>query len=156
MAGPEPRLRASVLSAEVPARSGESTQASRAGVVVGLALAVTGAVLTFFPLGVAAALGRPSSTQGELINLRATWGGGTLGTGAFVAAVSARGALRPWGTTIPIVLLCFMAGVGAARAVGFVLDGGPDALQWFWLVAEVVIVVACAAVLVRRRRASTE
>ncbi|MSP62017.1 MAG: hypothetical protein EXR72_17135 [Myxococcales bacterium] len=48
-----------------------------------------------------------------------------------------------------------MAGIGIARAIGFGLDGQPDALQWMWLAAEAAIVVGCAIALrvIHRRRA---
>lgn len=111
-----------------------------ARVVVGLALAAFGLILVFLPLQVAAVLNRPPQTSPEVINLRASWGGTLLGLGAFVAWLEAA---RPWKRFVLGLLMWTMAGIGLARLVGFVLDGGPNALQWLWLGAEIVIAAAC-------------
>lgn len=117
--------------------------------VVGLLLAAFGLVLVFSPLRVAEVLHRPPTSQPAMINLRASWGGAVLGLGAFLAWLPA---LRPWSRTLLGLLGWAMAGVGLARAIGFVLDGGPDGRQWVWLVAEAVIAASCAIVLRRARR----
>src|SRR5690348_4341902 len=96
------------------------------------------------PLSVAALLGRPHATSPQMINLRATWGGTVLGLGAFIAWVDA---LRPYKRSVLGLLMWAMAAIGLARATGFVLDGGPDTLQWVWLVAEIVIAAGCAVAL---------
>jgi hypothetical protein len=119
--------------------------------LVGLALAAAGVAMIFSPMVVANALGRPHGTQPELINLRATWGGTVLGLGAFVAWLPAGAARRVW---IAGLIGWAMAGIGVGRAAGFVLDGGPDTLQWVWLVAEMVIAAACYAVVTRAQRQS--
>ena len=115
----------------------------------GLLLAGLGLFLAFSPLTVAAALGLPHDTSSQAINLRATWGGSMLGLGAFVLWL--RG-LRPMRRALLGLLLWFMAGVGLARAVGLVLDGSPDRLQWVWMGAEVLIATACALALRRPGR----
>lgn len=115
----------------------------------GALVTTVGAVLVFTPMLVADTLHRPTDTHSQLINLRATWGGTLAGLGVFVLV---RGELRPWSATWATLLLCTMAGIGLARAIGFVLDGQPDTLQWVWLVAEIVLVAASAAYLQRRRR----
>ncbi|MBL8742787.1 MAG: DUF4345 family protein [Myxococcales bacterium] len=122
----------------------------RLRVLSGLCIAAAGVFLIFSPMLVASALGRPHGTQPELINLRATWGGAVLGVGGFLAWL-------PSGA-IPRVLIAgllgwAMAGIAIARAIGFVLDGGPDTLQWVWLLAEIVIAIACFAVVRRSRGA---
>jgi hypothetical protein len=42
-----------------------------------------------------------------------------------------------------------MVGIGAARLVGLALDGRPDARQWTWIIAEVLIAAACGVALAR-------
>lgn len=117
-------------------------------IALGALVTVAGVVLVFSPMLIADTFHRPTDTHSQLINLRATWGGTLMGLGLFILA---RNQLRPWAVTVATLLLCAMAGIGAARAVGFVLDGQPDTLQWVWLVAEIVLVVASGAYLVRRR-----
>jgi hypothetical protein len=119
---------------------------ARIRLVLGLALAAFGLVMIFSPLEVAEVLKRPPTTKPAMINLRASWGGTVLGLGCFLAWLPA---LRPWGRTLVGLLGWVMAGVGFARLVGFVLDGGPDGKQWVWLIAEILIAAACA-IIVRR------
>ena len=119
-----------------------------AQLLAGVAIVALGVWMVASPLVVAEALGRPSRAASQVINLRASWGGTLLGIGAFVAWLPA---LRPWRRSLVGLLGWVMAGIGVARAVGFVVDGGPDTLQWVWLVAEVVIAAGCAAFLWRHR-----
>jgi hypothetical protein len=108
---------------------------------IGLAMVAAGVVMAFSPIAVGDALGQPHDKPTQMINLRASWGGTVLGLGAFVAWLPA---LRPWQRTIIGLLMWAMVGIGAARLLGFALDGHPDTRQWIWITAEVVIVVACA------------
>jgi hypothetical protein len=117
--------------------------------VVGLALAAFGAYLSLFPLVTAEALSRPAGEPTQLINLRASFGGTLLGLGLFLAWLPAT---RPWKRTITGLLMWSMAGIGAARLLGFALDGSPDSRQWIWLIAEVLIVATCAVLLRRWAR----
>jgi len=110
---------------------------------LGLVLVAAGAYMIFSPLVVAEVYSRPHETSSQMINLRAS-GGTVVGIGAFIAWLPA---LRPWLRAGLGLLLCSMAGIGLARAIGFVLDGRPDGLQWVWMIAEVTIVVVCALVL---------
>lgn len=112
--------------------------------VIGLALVALGAYLALAPLTVARALDRPATTTSQLINLRASWGGTLAGLGGFVAWLPA---LRPWRRTLAGLTLWSMAGVGAARLLGFALDGGPDPRQWLWITAEVALVIGAALAL---------
>jgi Domain of unknown function (DUF4345) len=102
------------------------------------------------PAQVGEALGRVATTPSEAINLRASWGGTLLGIGAAIgwARTETRGRL------VLSLLMWIMVGIGSARALGFVLDGSPDRLQWVWLAAEIVIAVVCAWLL-RRPHAAT-
>ena len=113
---------------------------------LGLSLIAVGVWLVLSPLGVADALGRPHDTASKIINLRATFGGTVVGLGAFLAWLPA---ITPWRRTLLGLLLWSMAGIGVARALGFVLDGHPDALQWAWLSAEALIVAGCVVALRR-------
>jgi hypothetical protein len=110
-------------------------------IVLGLVILVAGAYLVLAPRVVADALGLPYETSTQKINMRASWGGVVVGLGAFVAWLQA---LRPWSRAVTGLLLCAMAGIGVARAIGFVLDGNPDGKQWLWLGLEAVLVVVCA------------
>ena len=122
----------------------------RVRILVGLALAALGLVMIFSPLDVAEILNRPPASKPAMINLRASWGGPVLAFGAFLVWLPA---LRPPGRLVLGLLGWTMAGVGLARLIGFVLDGGPDGKQWVWLTAEILIAVMCAVVL-RRGRAT--
>jgi hypothetical protein len=115
--------------------------------VCGALLLIAGVALISSPEWVRTTFQRPAATVGERINLRATFGGVVLGLGAFTLHC---GALRPRGVVLAKLLLWVMAGVGAARVVGFVLDGSPDTAQVVWIVAEVLLVAASAGYLVRR------
>ena len=117
--------------------------------VLGLAVAAFGAYLSLFPLVTAEALDRPHGEPTQLINLRASFGGTLLGLGAFIAWLPA---MKPYKRTLLGILMWAMAGIGAARLLGFVLDGSPDGRQWIWLVAEVLIVITCAILLRRMQR----
>jgi hypothetical protein len=110
----------------------------------GLALVAVAVYLVLSPVVVADALDKPHDTPTRMINLRASWGGTLAGLGAFVAWLPA---LRPWWRTIVGLVMWSMAGIGAARLVGFALDGSPDARQAIWISAEVALVIAGAAVL---------
>jgi hypothetical protein len=119
-------------------------------IVLGIAIAAFGAYLSVFPLVTAEALSRPHDEPTQLINLRASFGGTLLGLGLFVAWLPG---MKPWKRTIVGILMWSMAGIGAARLLGFALDGSPDGRQWIWLIAEVLIVATCAILL--RRGAKT-
>lgn len=118
-------------------------------IILGLAVAGFGVVMICTPLEVAEVLHRPPTSQPAMINLRASWGGTVLGLGGFIAWLPA---LRPWARTGLGLLGWVMAGVGAARAVGFIVDGGPDFRQWIWLIGEIAIAATCAVLLRGRRR----
>ncbi len=113
-------------------------------IIAGLALVAFGGFLAMSPVWVATALDRPHETSSQMINLRASWGGAVIGIGAFLAWLPG---LRPWSRTLVGLLMWAMAGVGVARAIGFVLDGDPDTRQFIWITAEAAIVIGGAIVL---------
>jgi hypothetical protein len=114
---------------------------------LGVVLVAAGAALVFSPLAVADVLGRPHETSSQMINLRATWGGSVTGVGLFAGWLPG---WRPRLRALLGFLGALMAGIGAARAVGFAVDGHPNALQWVWMVAEIAIVTGCVWALRRR------
>ena len=126
-----------------------SSAAVRVG--LGLAIVVGGVALVFSPEWVRDTLARPAETIAERINLRATFGGAVVGLGAWVAHASG---FSPWKTFLAKGVLWLMVGVGAARTVGFALDGKPDTMQWVWLSAEIILAVGAGLFL--RRRAVSE
>ena len=97
------------------------------------------------PAEVGELLGRPAKSSSETINLRATWGGALLGVGLAIGWARHETRAR----RIVSWVMWLMVGIGLARAVGFVLDGDPDRLQWIWIVAEVLIASGCAGWLLR-------
>jgi hypothetical protein len=115
--------------------------------IVGLVIVVGASLLVMSPLTVADLLDRPHDTPQRMINLRASWGGTLAGIGAFVAWVPG---FTPWWRAAVGLLMWTMAGIGAARLVGFALDGSPDTRQYIWITAEVALVLVCAIVLLRR------
>jgi len=123
-----------------------STTARVPRIVAGLAIAGLGIALAFMPLMVAGALSRPHETSSQMINLRASWGGTLLGLGLFVAWLES---LRPIRRMLIGLVMWSMVGIAAARLLGFVLDGGPDAAQWVWLILEIIL-VAVGAFALRR------
>lgn len=117
--------------------------------LVGATMVLVGVALALSPHAVADALGRPAHTTSQLINLRASWGGTLAGVGAFVAWLPA---LRPWWRAAVGLLAWSMAGIGAARLLGFALDGAPDGRQLVWITAEVLLAAGGAIALARWRR----
>jgi len=115
--------------------------------IVGLIIIAAAAYLVFAPVTVANVLGKPHDTPTRMINLRASWGGTLAGIGAFVLWAPG---FSPWWRALVGLLMWTMAGIGAARLVGFALDGSPDGRQYVWICAEIVIALGCAIVLWRR------
>ena len=118
-------------------------------VLAGALLIFAGLVLAIEPRLARDALGRHPVTPSDWMNLRASFGGTLLGLGAALAWLPS---VRPWRRAGLGLLGWAMAGIGAARLLGFFLDGSPDVRQWVWLIAEGLIVVLCV-VLLRRGRA---
>lgn len=120
--------------------------------LVGALLIAFGVFLAVSPLTTASVLARPHETASQMINLRASFGGPLLGIGAFVIWVRA---LRPYRRAIIGLIGWSMAGIAAARGLGFALDGSPDGRQWLWMSLEVAMALGAVAGLrfvARRRR----
>jgi hypothetical protein len=101
-------------------------------------LVAAGITLALSPVFVADTLGLPHDTPTRMINLRASWGGTLAGFGAFVAWLPA---LRPLLRALVGLLGLTMTGIGAARLLGFVVDGSPDGRQIVWISAEIALAV---------------
>ena len=125
---------------------------SKARALVALLVVLVAVGAIFSPQQVAELLDRPSSTLGERINLRATWGGLLLGVGLAIAFASTASV----GRAVISLVLWILVGGGAARAVGFALDGIPGALQWVWLAVEVAIAMLCVWILRRKPRPAAD
>ena len=117
-------------------------------VALGILIVAVGGYLALVPEVVRDLLGRRPASSSDWINLRASFGGTLVGLGAFLVWWPAP---RPWLRSLLGLLLCAMAGIGIARAIGFVVDGNPDARQLVWIIGEAAIVIVCAALLRRRR-----
>jgi hypothetical protein len=111
-------------------------------IVVGLLVVCFGVYLALTPeRAIEWFGGKLPKTSSDVINLRATYGGTSIGIGAFVAWVPA---LRPWLRSVLGLLGFVMAGIGAARLLGFAVDGNPDGRQAIWIIAEVILAVGSA------------
>ena len=119
-------------------------------IAIGLAITAVGVVLAFMPHQVGEFLGRPTTTNLEIIEARVSVGGLLTGIGLSIAAIRS---LRPRLVAFATLALWMMVGFGGVRILGFVVDGDPDGKQWFWLAVEAVIFVVAAWYL-RRARAS--
>jgi uncharacterized protein DUF4345 len=119
-----------------------------APLALGIAIVAAGVYLACSPVLVADALGKPHDTPTRMINLRASWGGTLAGLGAFIAWLPA---LRPWWRSFVGLVMWAMAGIGAARLLGFALDGSPDTRQYIWITAEIALVIGGATILHLKR-----
>ena len=119
--------------------------------IAGVLLLLAGIALVFMPEQLATALGRPYETAGEKINMRATWGGLVTGLGLLLVWFPG---VSPRGRFALSALMWLSAGIAFGRGVGFALDGSPDGLQWFWMLAELAIVGGSAWALRRSARFS--
>lgn len=105
--------------------------------IIGVALAVLGALMAALPDLLPALSGRlaPDAGTYALIERRVR-GGMVLGLGLVLWA---RPALKPWSTLVPTAAAYFVAGALAVRMAGIVLDG-PEPRQWAWVAAEALVV----------------
>ena len=99
--------------------------------ILGIVLAVFGTVASIFPDWFAFLTGPPSADTFETVERRVR-GGMVLGAGLILIAVPA---LRPWSTSIPLVIFYFMTGALAARLLGLLVDG-VTSKQWLLVAVE--------------------
>jgi uncharacterized protein DUF4345 len=90
--------------------------------------------------------GAAPSVSSAIIDMRATYGGVASGVGLFIGVC----AWRPeWLRAGLVASLLTVASIGAARALGLVVDGHPNAVMPLLLSTEVIF-VALYAVALRR------
>lgn len=109
--------------------------------IVGIVLAVLGAVMAAFPGWFEPLTGgpEPAANTFEAVERRVR-GGMALGIGL---ALLAGTELRPWSMLIASVLFYFMLGALLARILGLVLDG-TDARQWMYVAIETFVMTLAA------------
>jgi len=109
--------------------------------IFGIVLAVVGVIAAVFPGWFGPLTGGPEPPADVFAAIeRRVRGGMVLGVGLAFTAVTA---LRPWSTSIPLVIFYFMAGALAARILGLVLDGTVPK-QWLWVAVEAAVMAVAA------------
>ena len=101
--------------------------------IAGIALALLGVVASVFPTWFEPLTSgpQPPADVYEAIERRVR-GGMVLGLGMMFIGITA---LRPWSTSIPLVIFYFMTGALAARLFGLVVDGMVPK-QWLLVAVE--------------------
>ena len=119
--------------------------------IFGLVLAILGVVATVFPQWFGPLTGGPEPAVDiyEAIERRVR-GGMVLGLGLMFVGIPA---LRPWSTSIPLVIFYFMTGALAARLFGLIVDGMVPR-QWLLVAVEAGVMTLVALWLWRSGGAS--
>ena len=101
--------------------------------IAGIVLALLGIVASVFPTWFEPLTGgpQPPADVYEAIERRVR-GGMVLGLGMMFIGITA---LRPWSTSIPLVIFYFMTGALAARLLGLMVDGMVPK-QWLLIAVE--------------------
>lgn len=101
--------------------------------IVGIVVALLGIAASVFPTWFEPLIGGPEPPADvyETIERRVR-GGMVLGLGLMFIGITA---LRPWSTSIPLVIFYFMTGALAARLLGLMVDGTVSK-QWLWVAVE--------------------
>ena len=107
--------------------------------IVGIALAVLGALAAAFPHWFGPLTGGAPADLFEAVERRVR-GGMVLGVGLCVLAIPA---LRPWSVSLPTALFYFMAGALAARLLGLLADGAVPR-QWLMVAVEAGVMTLAA------------
>lgn len=92
--------------------------------------------------------GTAPTQPSALIDLRATYGGMSLGVGVVLLGL-ATPAMRLWGLRAVLVLMLGMAG---GRTVGLLVDGPGNLTMTVYLLLELLLAAAAAVLLLRARR----
>jgi hypothetical protein len=82
--------------------------------------------------------GAAPSVPSAVIDMRATYGGVAFGIGLFFAIAATR---PQWQRPALTASLLVDSSIGAARAVGIVVDGEPNSWMLFFLATEVIFAV---------------
>ena len=109
--------------------------------VFGIALAVLGVVAATFLRWFGPLTGGPEPPLDlfEAVERRVR-AGMLLGVGLCFVAITA---LRPWSTSIPMAIFCFMTGALAARLLGLLVDGTVPK-QWLLVAVEAAAMAVAA------------
>lgn len=107
--------------------------------IVGITLAILGALAAVFPHWFGPLTGAPPTDLFEAVERRVR-GGMVLGVGLCFLVVPS---LRPWSVSIPTALFYFMVGALAARLFGMVVDG-TVAKQWLLVAVEAAVMTGAA------------
>lgn len=109
--------------------------------ILGIVLAILGVVASAFPTWFGPLTGgaEPPPDVHEAIERRVR-GGMVLGLGLMFIGITA---LRPWTTSIPLVIFYFMTGALAARVLGLIVDGTVPK-QWLLVAVEAGVMTLVA------------
>lgn len=110
--------------------------------ILGLVVATLGVAASVFPSWFEPLTGGPAPPADvyEAIERRVR-GGMILGLGLMFIGIAS---LRPWSTSIPLVIFYFMTGALAARVLGLIVDGTVPK-QWLLVAVETGVMTAVAA-----------
>jgi len=109
--------------------------------IFGIVVAIVGVVASIAPHWFGPITGASASTSDvfELVERRVR-GGMILSVGLMFIAITS---LRPWSTSIPLAVFCFMLGALLARVLGLVVDG-VTAKQWLLVAVETAFMTGAA------------
>lgn len=109
--------------------------------IFGIVVAIFGVAASVFPTWFEPLTGGPAppADTHEAIERRVR-GGMVLGLGLMFVGINA---LRPWSTSIPLVIFYFMTGALAARLLGLMVDGTVPK-QWLWVAVEAGVMALVA------------
>jgi hypothetical protein len=109
--------------------------------IFGIVVALVGVAAAIFPewFGFLTRATEPTTDLYEAVERRVR-GGMVLSVGLMFIAITS---LRPWSTSIPLVIFYFMTGALAARLLGLVVDGVTPK-QWLLVAVEAAFMTGAA------------
>ena len=107
--------------------------------IAGIVVALIGVAAAVFPDWFGPLTGAPVPDVHETIERRVR-GGMVLGLGLMFIGITA---LRPWSTSLPLVVFYFMTGALAARLLGLIVDGTVPK-QWLYVAVEAGVMTLVA------------
>ena len=93
------------------------------------------------------------TTESGLIDMRATYGGMSLGFGMLLVLMSRNSKLYPIGTMASIIIV---GGMALGRIVGMIEDGSPNTMMYIYLALEVVVVMIGFVLFLKSERIEAE
>ena len=110
-----------------------------------------GLVFALFPQEAARAVtGSAPDTVSGLVDLRATYGGMSIGVGIVILLLSRR---KDTAQLALLSIVAIMTGMASTRALGILLDGNPSWLMYGYQAAEVAVAI-WAPLLMKRVRSN--